>query len=171
MNKPDRKFWPFRPRSSFAWSITILVGLLFVLTVLKKYGMWQISEKSDTAVLIGVVLISLLPVLLAVLDIIIERGSVIEYGGVRIDFSQVPQMGMSGFTVPTNIGVSGQAVSDSSTTEILDALRHATACEIIVIDLEEGQAWWETRLLVLMAGAVRLGKPHKVVFAGPSQCS
>lgn len=89
------------------------------------------SEKSDTAVLIGVVLVSLLPVLLAVLDIIIERGGVIEYSGVRIDFSQVPQMGMSGFTVQTNIGVPGQAVSDSSTIEILEALRGkvTTTCE------------------------------------------
>ena len=166
MNAPDRKFWPFRPRTSIAWSIAMLVGILFVLTVLKRAGEWQISEQSDTAVLIGVVLVSLLPVLLAILDIIIERGGVIEYGGVRIDFSQVPQMGMSGFTVPTNIGVPGQAVSDSSTTEILEALREATACEIIVINLEEGQAWWETRLLVLLAGAVRLKKPDKVVFIG-----
>lgn len=166
MNNTDRKFWPFRPRTSIAWSIAMLVGLLFALTILKKYGVWQISEKSDTAVLIGLVLISLLPVLLAVLDIIIARGGAIEYGGVRIDFSQVPQMGMSGFTVPTNIGVAGQPVNDSSTTEILDALREATACEIVVVDLEEGQAWWETRLLVLLAGAVRLKKPEKVVFVG-----
>jgi len=86
VNEPDRKFWPFRPRTGIAWSIAMLVGLLFVVTVLKKYEVWQISEKSDTAVLIGVVLVSLLPVLLAVLDIIIERGGVIEYGGVKIDF-------------------------------------------------------------------------------------
>ena len=85
MNEPDRKFWPFRRRTSIAWSIAMLVGLLFALTVLKTSGEWQISEKSDTAVLIGVVLVSLLPVVLAVLDIIIERGGVIEYGGMRVD--------------------------------------------------------------------------------------
>jgi hypothetical protein len=56
----------------------MLVGLLSVLTVLKKYGLWQISEKSDTAVLIGILLFSLLPVLLSLVDIIIERGGVIE---------------------------------------------------------------------------------------------
>lgn len=99
MNEPDSKFWPFRPRTSIAWSIAILVGILFVLTVLKNYGLWKISEESDTAVLIGVVLISMLPVLLAILDILVERGGVIEYGGVKIDFSQVSQMGMSGVTV------------------------------------------------------------------------
>ena len=40
------------------------------------------------------------------------------------------------------------------------------ASEIAVIDLEDGQAWWETRLLVLLAGAVRLKKPDKIVFLG-----
>ena len=166
MNEPDRKFWPFRPRTSIAWSIALLVGLLFVITILKKYNVWEICVESDTAVLIGVVLVSLLPVLLAVLDIIIERGGVIEYGGVKIDFSQVSSTGTSGFTVPANIGVPGEPVSDSSITKILDTLEKATGCQTIVIDLEEGQAWWETRLLVLLAGAVRLGKPEKVVFVG-----
>ena len=113
MSEPDRKFWPFRPRTSIYWSIAMLVGMLFVLTVLKKYDMWQISKESDTAVLIGVILVSMLPVLLAVLDIIIERGGVIEYGGVRIDLSHVPPTGMSRFTVPANIGVLGEAISDS----------------------------------------------------------
>ena len=28
------------------------------------------------------------------------------------------------------------------------------------------KAWWETRLLVLLAGAVRHKKPDKVVFVG-----
>jgi len=126
MNERDRKFWAFRPRSSIAWSIAMLVGLLLLLTGLKKYGVWQISERSDTAVLIGVVLVSLLPVLLSVLDIIIERGAVIEYDDLKNDFSQVPQMAESGLTVPTNIGVPGQAVSDNSTAGILGAIRHST---------------------------------------------
>jgi hypothetical protein len=111
-------------------------------------------------------LFSLLPILLSLVDTIIERGGVIKAGGVEIDFSQVPQTGVSGFTVPVNIGIPGQTVSDSSTTQILDALRQATACDVVIIDLEEGHAWWETRLLVLLAGAVRLKKPAKVVFLG-----
>jgi hypothetical protein len=112
--------------------------------------------------------------LLALVDVFIERGGVIEYGGVKIDFSKVPQMGVSGFTVPVNIGVRGEPVTDSSTTQILDTLRQAATCDAVIIDLEEGQAWWETRLLVLLAGAERLKKPEKFVFvgtdAGKGQC-
>ena len=72
----------------------MLVGVLFMLAVMKHYRLWPISEASDTAVLIGVLIVSLLPVLLALVDIIIERGGVIEYRGVKIDFSNVPSGGL-----------------------------------------------------------------------------
>ena len=73
---------------------------------------------------------------------------------------------MVGITIAPNIGVQGQPVTDSSTMQILDTLRQATSCDVVIIDLEDGQAWWETRLLVLLAGAARLNKPDKVVFVG-----
>ncbi|GAI95946.1 unnamed protein product, partial [marine sediment metagenome] len=161
----DCHFFSTNVRTIEFSTVLILVGLLIIFVVLRATIDWP-SEKSETAVLIGILLFSLLPILLALVDSIIERGGVIKAGGVEIDFSQVPQMGTSGFTVPVNIGIPGQSVSDSGTTEILDSLRQATACGIVIIDLEEGQAWWETRLLVLLAGAVRLKKPEKVVFVG-----
>jgi hypothetical protein len=34
----------------------------------------------------------------------------------------------------------------------------------VAIDLEDGSAWWESRLLIICAGAVRLGRPEVVVF-------
>ncbi|WP_373509399.1 hypothetical protein [Thiocapsa sp.] len=166
MNESDRRFWPLRPRTSIAYTILILVALLSILIVLKGRAIWPIGPDSDTTVLIGLVLVSLLPVLLAILDVIIERGGVIEYGGVRIDFSRLSQIGVPAFTVPANIGVPGQPINDTSTTQILDALKSAAACEVITIDIGEGQDWWETRLLVLLAGAARLGRPRAVVFVG-----
>jgi hypothetical protein len=69
-------------------------------------------------------------------------------------------------SVPLNAGVPGRPVSDSDTTQILDALRSALTSEIAVVDLEGGNAWWETRLLVLVAGAARLGCPATIVFVG-----
>ena len=160
MNNTDRRLWPFRPRSSIVASIVILIALLFIFIVLKSSKLAWPGEKSEPTVLIGMLLLSLMPILLSLVDVIIERGGAIEFAGVKLDFTQVPQMGMSAITVPVNIGVPGQSVSDSSTTEILDALRQATACEVVIIDLEDGQAWWETRLLVLLAGAVRLKRPE-----------
>jgi hypothetical protein len=165
MNDADRRLWPFKPRASLISAAIILVGLLLLVGILRAILDWP-SAQSENAVLIGVLVLSLLPVLLALLDFIIERGAVIEYGGIKVDFSQSREMGTAGITVAPNIGVRGQAVTDSSTTQILDALKQATASEVVVIDLEEGQAWWETRLLVLLAGADRLKKPEKIVFVG-----
>jgi hypothetical protein len=165
MNELDRRFWPFKPRASIAATILTLVALVVVLIILQGTLSWP-DKESQTMVLVGVLLLSLLPILLALVDVIIERGAVIEYAGLKIDLSQVPKLGVSTFTVPGNIGVPGQSVTDSSTTEILDALRKSTSCDVVIIDLEAGQAWWETRLLVLLAGAVRLKKPEKVVFVG-----
>jgi hypothetical protein len=165
MSESTSRFWPFDARVSIVSAIALLVMLLLLVAALRVTMDWP-SEKSENIVLIGVLLMSLLPVLLAVVDVLIERGGVIEYKGVKIDFSQVPRVGMSGITVPVNIGARGEPVSDSSTTRILDALRQATACDVVIIDLEEGRAWWETRLLVLLAGAERLKRPDKIVFTG-----
>jgi len=62
--------------------------------------------------------------------------------------------------------VPGRAVTDSGTHEILAALHEAASHDVVVVDLHEGDAWWETRLLVLLAGAARRGRPNTVVFTG-----
>ena len=165
MGDATRKLWPFAPKASLIWAIALLIGLVLALAVLRATLAWP-STQSENVVLIGVIVLSLLPIVLALLDLIIERGAVIEYAGIKVDFSQTRKMGVAGIVVPSNIGVRGQSVADSGTTQIVDALRQATASDVVVIDLEDGQAWWETRLLVLLAGAERLGKPEKVVFVG-----
>lgn len=176
MNDSDRKFWPFKPRISIITALVLLPVLWLIVAILRARTGWP-GERSETAVLIGVLALSLLPLILTLLDIIIERGGAIEFRGVKIDFAHVvqnQQLELTRITVPANIGIRGEPVDDSSSTKILDTLRRATSSHIVIIDLEEGQAWWETRLFVLLAGAQRLKKPDKVVFvgtdAGKQQC-
>ena len=69
MNDTDRRFWPYRPRTSIVASIVILVILLIILVVLRMTIKWP-SQGSETTVLIGLLLISLLPILLALIDAI-----------------------------------------------------------------------------------------------------
>jgi hypothetical protein len=161
----DQRFWPFKPRFTLVGVAIILVVVLSAVAALRTIFNWP-SAQSENVLVIGVLVLSLLPVVLALMDIIIERGAIVEYGNVKIDFSRSEATATTGITVAPNIGVPGQPVSDSGTTQILETLRSATASELVVIDLEEGQAWWETRLLVLLAGAVRLQKPDKIVFLG-----
>ena len=97
MSDSDRRFWPFRPIMSIVVAILLLIGLLIIVAILREIVNWP-SQNSETVVLIGVFLFSVLPVLLALVDVIIERGGVIDYKGMKIDFSQMPKMGASGFT-------------------------------------------------------------------------
>jgi hypothetical protein len=163
MNDSKHRLWPFSPRASLITAVVFLAGFLLLVGLLRTLAAWP-SAQSESVVLIGILVVSLLPIGLALLDKIIDRGAVIEYGGVKLAFSQSRELGNRGLTVAANIGVRGAAITDSSTTQILDALKQATACDVVIIDLNEGQAWWETRLLVLLAGAERRGKPHKIVF-------
>src|SRR4051794_24067373 len=165
MTDPDLRFWPYKPRSTLAATVAALLGLLLATAALRALAKWP-SPQSETVVLIGILLLSLLPLALALLDVIIDRGGSIKYGGVEINFVRSKENATAGITVASNIGVPGQPVTDSATAQILETLKEATTNEIVVVDLGDGQAWWETRLLVLLAGAVRLGKPDKIVFLG-----
>jgi hypothetical protein len=161
----EKRLWPFSPRTSLVAAVAILIGLPLLLAILHATLDWP-SAQSETAVFVGILLLSLLPILLVLLDVVIERGGVIEYRGVKVDFSQSRAVGTAGMTVAPNIGVPGEVVTDSSSVMILDSLRKATTSDVVVIDLEEGQAWWETRLMVLLEGADRLERPEKIVFIG-----
>jgi len=163
MSDSDRRLRPLKQRFLLVATAVWLVGLLLTVAALRAITGWP-GPQSETVVLIGVVLLSLLPIVLALLDVIIERGAVIEYAKVKIDFSQSKEKATTGIAVPPNIGAPGIPVFDASTFGILDTLRQATASELVVIDLKDGKAWWETRLLVLLAGAVRLRKPRRIVF-------
>ena len=173
MKDLEHKFWPYQPKVSILSAIIILIGLLILSAILRSTIGWP-SDGSTNTVLIGILFLSLLPLLLSILDVIIDRGGTIGYKDFKIDFSKVQKAAESHFIIPANIGMRGQPVADSGTSNILDTLKDATSTSTAVIDLEDGHAWWETRLLVLLAGAERLRKPEKIVFVakneGKDQC-
>jgi hypothetical protein len=165
VNQAGQKLWPFSPRMSLITALILLVVLFSTTAIVRANWNWPGSQ-SETAVFIGILVLGLLPIGLVLMDLIIDRGAVIEYAGVKLDFSRERASGLVGITVPANIGVPGKPLSDSGSSEILDALDQAVGNEVVVVDLENGQAWWETRLLVLLAGADRLKRPDKIVFVG-----
>jgi len=138
--------------------------LLVIVAVIRQKTRW-LGPELDRTVFLGILIFSLLPIILVLFDFLAERKGVLEYKGIKLDFSRVVQAQVYfSVSVPQNVGVPDRAVSDSDTTQILDALRNALTSEVAVVDLERGGAWWETRLLVLLEGAVRLGHPSAIVF-------
>jgi hypothetical protein len=165
MDDSKRQLWPFGPRVAVLTVPLMLVSLLLLIAVVRAITGWP-GPTADSAVLIGVLVLSLLPVILLLADLLIERGAVLEYQGLKLDLSRMSATGSVSVSVPSNIGVPGRAVNDSSSTEILGTLRAAVDHDVVIVDLHEGEAWWETRLLVLAAGAARRQRPSAIVFTG-----
>lgn len=88
MRDSDQKLWPYKPRMSVITTIILLLVLLLVNEILRSTIGWP-SDGSTNAVLIGILLLSLLPILLAILDVIIERGGTVGYGDFQIDFDNM----------------------------------------------------------------------------------
>jgi hypothetical protein len=163
--KSEQRIWPFSTGAGLLASVLLLFGLLVLVGLARKILDWP-ANAAQGGILTAVLVLSLLPIALALIDIIIARGAVVEYRGIKVDFSKSRYRAAPEVTVAANIGVRGRAVTDSGSVEILSALHEAVGQDAIVIDLEAGDAWWETRLLVLLAGAERIGKPECVVFVG-----
>jgi hypothetical protein len=157
----DDRLWPFDIRIAVLWAPILFIGLVLGLALLRELAQWP-PPALDQVVILAILLVSLLPVLLAILDLVAERGGAISFRGVTLDFSAAGAAPT--YAVPHNIGLPGTPIADSGTENIVEALRGAATSEVIVVDLEDGEAWWETRLLVLIAGAVRIGRPDAAVF-------
>jgi hypothetical protein len=141
--------------------LSLLIGAVVVSDRLWR---WPAPER-EGLLLTGALILSIVPVALSVLDLLIERGGAVEAIGIKLNFTRVVGAPLATLTMPANLGgTPGQAIADSGTSSILDALQQARSSDIVVVDLEAGTAWWETRLLVLLAGAVRLRHPELVVF-------
>ncbi|MGF1426525.1 hypothetical protein [Kitasatospora sp. LaBMicrA B282] len=126
----------------------------------------HLEQVSAGWVLLGIAALSVLPLVLVVLDGLASTGGSIEVGTVKIaltaETAVQPQV-----VVPSNVtNDPGTALADSGGHRILTALKKAAAADAVVVDLADGHAWWETRLLILCAGATRRGRPSAVVFTG-----
>jgi hypothetical protein len=144
-----------------ALSGLLVVGLFALARWVRVSSSWP-TAKSDNILLVGILVVGMIPIELLLIDALIRRGGKLSFQGVTIDLAAGPPA--LDLRIDTNIGVTGEAVSDSSSAEILDALKRAATTDVVVVDLEDGKAWWETRLLILAAGATRTGKPRAVVF-------
>lgn len=164
MTAPQRHLWPFEPRLAlFAMPVLLLV-LLLVFGLLRAVTGWP-GAGADSSVVIAILVFSALPIVLVLADLLIEHGALLGIKGFTIDLSRL-SAGPDSVHVATNIGVPEKAVNDSSSAEILGTLQDAINHAVVVVDLRDGNSWWETRLLVLAAGAARRQQPGAIVFTG-----
>ena len=107
-------------------------------------------------------LIGLLPVILLVLGSV----STVKAAGVEVTFAAVQRAVRAAdeatvrATLSDNLGAPPGTVLDTSGDTIIQALQAAVNNDVVVVSLGDGDEWWETRLLLLAAGATRLGHPR-----------
>jgi uncharacterized protein YacL len=74
MSDQNRKLWPFKPRNAFVSSILILALSLAAFVIAKTIYSWP-GEGLERIILFGISILSLLPILLRLADILIERST------------------------------------------------------------------------------------------------
>jgi hypothetical protein len=116
--------WPFGTRMALLAAPLTFVALLVIVGLFRLLTNVPINQ-DDRSLLFGSALLSLVPIGLAILDVIFQRGAVIEYKGAKLVLSSSVQVTQSSISVPTNIGVPSQPISDSDTT--FDT-QHTAAC-------------------------------------------
>jgi hypothetical protein len=163
MSNVTRNLWPYSRRAAVITAPGILLALIILIAITRQLLGWP-TDEAERFVLLGIFILSLVPLFLDFADMLAEKRAVLEYKGLKLDFARMSESKPSAVSIPTNIGVPGLPVPDNDSAEIIPTLRKAVGSEVVVLDLEDGQAWWETRLLVLLSGAARLGHPRAIVF-------
>jgi hypothetical protein len=164
------RFWPWGPGSAVAATGLLLVLLLGTVAVLRIAADWP-HERWEAALLVGAALVSFLPIALVVLGSVAESQGSVSFRGLSLTFGTAVRevaavASRAAMSVPRNVAHEGVNVGDSGNTEVLKVMRDVTNAEVVVVDLEDGHAWWDSRLLLLCVGCASHGRPKAVVFVG-----
>ena len=166
MNMGRNRYWPFDARWAFFASL-ILVPSLVALAVWLYRPKGPLATTLTFPTLLLAVLLGLLPVALVILGGVTS----VEAAGVKVAFVAVHEVVNTRGVITArsvlddNLGSRPGQVEDSDRVNIFESLKKAVGTPGgVEADLKEGDYWWDTRLLVLVAGAVRLGSPKAVVF-------
>lgn len=156
------KFWPFDRGASFVWAIGSLLVMVVALAILRSTLGWPGDEGQNVAFL-GIAGFALLPILLTVADAYMDRRRAREVALNLEELERFTSIRVE-TALPANLGVGGRIVERHETGAVLGALGTACGAEAVLVDLEAGQAWTESRFLGLVAAASRVGRPSRVVF-------
>jgi hypothetical protein len=154
-------FWPWSPRSAVVVVPLALISLLIALGVARSVMSWP-DPGAMPWVVLALVVLSLVPLFLLVLDGMARQGGALEWRGFRLSFDGTAAP--FGYSVPANAAVPGMPIADSGMESVLRTSEAAARNRILVVDLANGYAWWESRLLMLCAVASRRPEPSAVVF-------
>jgi hypothetical protein len=168
VSRTDTRLWPWSAKAALLAAPAVLVILLVGYGVLGVAWKWP-DAKYQGWVLLAIAVYSGVPVLLLIIQALASLGGTIEGpGGVKLSFSDASDQvarAVQTTTLAENLGTpSSPAEQKSGMASILRALRRARQTDVTVVDLREGDTWWESRLFILIAAAARRGRPAAIAF-------
>ncbi|MEV5539727.1 hypothetical protein AB0L13_22990 [Saccharopolyspora shandongensis] len=120
---------------------------------------------------LGMLLLAVAVGALPVVALLLDRVTSFKGPGLEVAFAAVQEAVQTAETVTVrttiadNLGARpGVLVTDSAGDTIIEALRAGVIGDVAIVDLGDGHEWWQTRLLLLTAGAVRRGHPRAIAF-------
>lgn len=166
---PRMQLWPWSSRAALLMVPVTFLGLLLLLAATRADARWP-GDRHEGWVLLGLLVLSLLPVILLLAETLATTGGAVTLPGVSVSFARTSELAASGLRSTTLAGNLGGEANDplaqTSLRSILRALRAAHDSDVTVVDLRQGRTWWETRLFILVAGAARQGRPQAIAFVG-----
>lgn len=168
-SKPlPQALWPFGGRAAVLTSVLSFLVLVIAVAAMQDHG-WMGSIQMSLGTLALVAGIAAIPLILRLIDTVARNGgSIAVPGGFSVSIAaarEVASTRVEGTRIASNLGgVRGANIADSGGTAVLDALSPSAGSDVAIVDLGDGDQWWRTRLLLLCAGAHRLGTPQVIVF-------
>jgi hypothetical protein len=169
---PPYELWPWRTGLALV-SVPIILGLLLAAYGFMRANFGWPHDQYQGWLLLSILMLSLLPVFLLVLGLLASVGGTVEApGGVRVSFTGASEQAAGSVSkahLSENLGTadaSPAALNQSSLQNILGALQTAHESDVTVVDIGQGETWWESRLFILIAGAAR-PRGTRTAYRGP----
>ena len=163
------RLWPWSAQAALVAVPIVFLALLGALVLARRLADWP-GNGYQGWTLLAVVLLSLLPVILLVIEAAARNRGQVSAFGVSLSFagaSREAAVGLRTATLEENLDASSEpAVQQTELPSLIAALRRAHDSDVTVVDLRAGRTWWETRLFILVAGAARRGRPRALAFVG-----
>lgn len=139
---------------SFAFVVTVFA-------VLRWLVQYPIESEWQFAICIAFGA-ALLPAVFKILAFLKTSRSSLDIAGVKIDFSNARTL--PSFRITTALRHGDINMHDSGNMEVVNAARLLEDNAVVIVDLEDGKAWYRTRLLGVVAPSLTLGLRRTVVF-------
>lgn len=166
---PARRLWPYGLGAALLAAPAIWAACAGTFYLTSLYLGWPGPDLTTllTYFSFGV---GVVPLFLVLFDFVAARGGIVGNKWLNVDFSKAIAEGgitsRDSFALPDNILAEQDRLADSGGTRMVEAIKRATASEVVYLDLKDGNAWWVTRLLAFCAGAQAMDSPKSIVFVG-----